>query len=132
MKEYHCIVFVASVTVCALSAGPAMIAAGQYPYAMQPWLYAPNIIQQGAAQQQAGQQQAQMMRGQGGRPLTPNQQGDSALGTPNPAGPQALQAQSECQNVYQQMWFIIAFPQICAALSVNTLRKSLWLYSLVC
>jgi hypothetical protein len=72
-----------------------MIAAGQYSYAMHPWLYTPNIIQQGAAQQQAGQQQAQMMRGQGGRPLTPNQQGDSALGTPNPAGPQALQAQSE-------------------------------------
>ncbi|XP_070209150.1 pumilio homolog 2-like [Littorina saxatilis] len=77
-------------------AGP-MIHAGQYPYLQTaPWgLYTPNIIQQGGQQQAAGQQQAQMMRGQGGRPLTPSQQGDS-MGTPNPQqlGNQAMQAQN--------------------------------------
>lgn len=79
-------------------AGP-MLAPGQYPYAMQPWVYAPNIIQQG--QQQAGQQQAQMMRSQGGRPLTPNQQGDNPMGTSNP-NQQALQ---QAQNAAGLQFF---------------------------
>lgn len=78
--------------------GPTMIHAGQYPYLQTaPWgIYTPNIIQQGGQQQNPGQQQAQMMRGQGGRPLTPSQQGES-MGTPNPPqiNTQALQPQSK-------------------------------------
>ncbi|XP_076437978.1 pumilio homolog 1-like [Babylonia areolata] len=84
-------------------AGPAMIHAGQYPYLQTtPWgIYAPSLMQQGTGQQTPGQQQPQMMRGQGGRPLTPNQQGES-MGTPNP--PQINTQTLQTQNpAYQLM-----------------------------
>ncbi|KAL8572583.1 hypothetical protein ACOMHN_017217 [Nucella lapillus] len=84
-------------------AGPAMIHAGQYPYLpTAPWgIYAPGLMQQGSQQQTQGQQQPQMMRGQGGRPLTPSQQGES-MGTPNP--PQINTQTLQTQNpAYQLM-----------------------------
>lgn len=76
-------------------AGP-VLHPSQYYGVQTPWgIYPANLLQQAGAQQGAqslGGQQQGVMRGQGGRPLTPSQQGE-AMGTPNPQqlGSQQLQ-----------------------------------------
>lgn len=89
--------------------GPAVIHP-QYYSVQAPWLYPANLIQQGqqphpgaAAQSAAAaalsqQQQQQLLRGQSGRPVTPQQQSENIPASALQA--QALQTPSKIQTTF--------------------------------